>query len=183
MGGIVSSISAWISGKIEVRVLILGIDSAGKTTMLYSLSLRPERREIVPTVAFNIETVELGKLRLQIWDLGGQIGLRRYWRLYFPNSDGIVFVIDSADRERIDLCAEQLRAALAEEELRGVPVVIMANKQDLADAMKTEEVSQRLGLANIKNRAWMIFPTSATQGTGIRDAFDWLSEAMESRVQ
>jgi small GTP-binding protein len=183
MGGIVSSISAWITGKKEVRVLILGLDSAGKTTLLYYLSLRPRETKIVPTIAFNIETVEVGKLRLQIWDMGGQRDLRPYWRLYFANSDGIAFVVDANDRERIDLCAEQLKDVLAEDELRGVPVVVMANKQDLESAMKADEISRRLQLTTIKDRQWSVLPTSGLQGTNVREAFAWLSEAMEARAK
>jgi signal recognition particle receptor subunit beta len=90
-------------------------------------------------------------------------------------------VVDSADRQRIDLCVEELNALLPEDELRGVPLVIMANKQDLPEAMKTDELSQRLGLSNIKDRTWTIIPTSALKGEGIKEAFTWLSETMEAR--
>jgi small GTP-binding protein len=183
MGGVISSISAWIAGKKDVRVLILGLDSAGKTTLLYYLSLRPRETKIVPTIAFNIETVEIGKLRLQIWDMGGQRDLRPYWRLYFPNSDGIVFVVDSTDRQRIGLCAEQLNAVLGEDELRNLPLVIMANKQDLESAMKPDEISRSLQLTNMKDRQWAIFPTSGLVGTQVKEAFAWLSEAMDARAK
>lgn len=181
MGGLISAISSWISGKQEVRVLILGLDSAGKTTILYRLSLDQAVTQVAPTVAFNLETVEVGNLKLNIWDLGGQIQLRPFWRLYYKDTNGIVFVIDSADRERIDICAEQLNALLGEEEIKGVPIVVMANKQDLPNAMKADELTQRLGLINIKDRAWSIIPSSALKGEGIKDAFEWLSQTMETK--
>ena len=181
MGGFISTISNWISGKQEVRVLILGLDFAGKTTILYRLSLDQAVTQVAPTVAFNLETVEVGNLKLNIWDLGGQIQLRPFWRLYYKGTSGIVFVIDSGDRKRIDLCAEQLSGLLHEEELKGVPIVVMANKQDLQDAMKAEEISQKLGLSGIKDRAWTIIPASALKGEGIKESFEWLSETMNGK--
>ena len=181
MGGLLSAISNWISGKQEVRVLILGLDFAGKTTILYRLSLNQAVQQVAPTVAFNLETVEVGNLKLNIWDLGGQTQLRPFWRLYYKGTSGVVFVIDSSDRERIDLCADQLSGLLNEEELRGVPIVIMANKQDLSNAMKAEEISQRLSLSTIKDRAWTIIPASALKGEGIKESFQWLSETMQTK--
>lgn len=181
MGGFLSAISNWISGKQEVRVLILGLNFAGKTTILYRLSLDQAVTQVAPTVAFNLETVEVGNLKLSIWDLGGQDQLRPFWRLYYKGTSGIVFVIDSADRKRIDLCAEQLNGLLHEEELKGVPIIIMANKQDLPDAMKAEEISQKLALSSIKDRAWTIIPTSALKGEGIKESFEWLSETMAGK--
>jgi small GTP-binding protein len=180
MGGLFSSISAWISGKREVRVLILGLDSAGKTTILYRLQLDQMIEHIIPTVAFNLETVDVGNLKLHIWDLGGQNQLRQFWHLYFANTHGVVFVIDSADRQRVELCANELKALFAEHELHGVPLCVLANKQDLPDAMNVGDLSARLGLSKYKDRPWTIMPASALQGTGVREAFDWLAEAMET---
>jgi small GTP-binding protein len=181
MGGLFSSISAWISGKQEVRVLILGLDFAGKTTILYRLSLNQAVTQVAPTVAFNLENVEVGNLRLQIWDLGGQNQIRPFWRLYFKDTTGVVFVVDSNDRERIGLCSDELGHLLREEELRGVPLIVLANKQDVDGAMKPEELSQKLALAAIQDRPWTIMATSALQGTGIKEAFDWLAENIEAR--
>jgi small GTP-binding protein len=180
MGGWISSIANWISGKREVRVLILGLDSAGKTTILKFLSLGTPVTTTTPTVAFTLETVEVGKLRLQIWDLGGQRDLRPFWRLYYRKTDGVVFVIDSADRDRMELCKQELIALLGEDELRDVPLVIMANKQDLDGTMDAKEVHQRLGLSAIKDRKWNIFATSGIQGAGVAETFNWLSEQLET---
>ncbi|KAH0793358.1 ADP-ribosylation factor-like protein 1 [Histomonas meleagridis] len=179
--GIVSSILSWFSSKKEVKVLILGLDSAGKTTILYRLSLGQYVQQVAPTVAFNLEKVEVGNLTLRIWDIGGQQQLRPYWRLYFKDINGIVFVVDSADKERINICNSELHALLKEEELKGIPLIVLANKQDLEDAMKPEEVSQKLDLSSIKDRDWTIMPTSALNGDGVSTAFEWLSENMEGK--
>lgn len=183
MGGVISSIYSWFSGKREVRILILGLDSAGKTTILYRLSLNQYVQQVAPTIAFNLEKVEVGNLTLQIWDLGGQHQLRPFWRLYYKDTNGIVFVIDSADRQRIDLCKDELNLLLNEEELKEVPLLIMANKQDLNDALTIDELTAKLELANIKDRTWTIMPTSAMKGDGIKDAFDWLSESVEAKTK
>ena len=179
--GIVSSILSWFSSKKEVKVLILGLDAAGKTTILYRLSLGQYVQQVAPTVAFNLEKVVVGNLTLQIWDLGGQQQLRPFWRLYYKNINGIVFVVDSADKERINLCNSELHALLKEEELKGVPVIILANKQDLESAMKPEEISHKLELPSIKDRPWTIMPTSALKGDGVTSAFEWLSDNMEGK--
>ncbi|KAH0792231.1 ADP-ribosylation factor-like protein 1 [Histomonas meleagridis] len=181
MGGIISSIRSWFSSKKEVKILILGLDSAGKTTILYRLSLGQYIQQVAPTVAFNLEKVEVGNLTLQIWDLGGQHLLRPYWRFYYKDNHGVVFVVDSADKERMDLCKSELHALLGEEELKGVPFVIIANKQDLDSAMKPEEISDKLALSTIKDRPWTIVPTSALKGEGINSAFEWLSEQIEEK--
>jgi len=183
MGGLVSSVLSWFSGKPDVRILILGLDAAGKTTILFRLSLSQYVQHVVPTVAFNLEKVEVGNLKLQIWDLGGQHQLRPFWRLYYKESHGVVYVIDSTDRQRIDLCKTELFALLQEEELKGVPLVILANKQDLAEAMSVEELTNKLELASIKERAWNIYPTSAVNGNGIKEGFTWLSENVESKMK
>lgn len=183
MGGIVSSIFSWFSTKKEAKILILGLDSAGKTTILYRLSLGQFVQQVAPTVAFNIEKVEVGNLTLHVWDLGGQQQLRPYWRLYYKENNGIVFVIDSTDKERMDLCKDELFTLLDEEELKGVPIVILANKQDLQTALKVEEISEMMELSKIKDRPWQVIPTSALKGEGVSTAFEWLSETIDKKVE
>lgn len=100
-------------------------------------------------MGFNVETVTFKNLKLQVWDLGGQSGLRPYWRCYYQDTNAIVYVIDSADRERLDLARQELEFMLQEEELRGAPVLIIANKQDLPNAMNEQEVRYLLILVDM----------------------------------
>lgn len=100
-------------------------------------------------VGFNVETVNFNNLKLQVWDLGGQTGLRPYWRCYYQDTNAVVYVIDSADRERLEVAKQELDLMLNEEELKGVPVLILANKQDLPNAMNEQEICNGLGLTNI----------------------------------
>lgn len=183
MGGLLSGVLSWFQGKPDVRILILGLDAAGKTTILYQLSSGEYIQKLQPTVAFNLERIEVGNLVLHVWDLGGQYQLRPFWRLYYRETCGIVFVIDSTNVERLDLCSKELYSLLEEEELLNVPLVILANKQDLPNAMSVDELTNKLKLASIKERSWTIYPTSAVTGEGIKDAFLWLSNIIDGRLK
>lgn len=120
-----------------------------------------------------MESVTLKNIKVQVWDLGGQSSIRPYWRCYFANTDGIVYVIDSADRERVSVTRAELTAMLQEEELRTAALLILANKQDLPEALSAAEISEALHLTDLKDRSWSIQKTSALKGTGLDGAFDW----------
>ena len=87
-------------GNKEMRVVMLGLDAAGKTTILYKLQMG-EVVTTVPTIGFNVETVQYKNLRFQVWDLGGQTSIRPYWRCYYQNTNAVIYVVDSADQVRL----------------------------------------------------------------------------------
>ena len=116
-------------GKKEMRILMLGLDAAGKTTILYKLKLG-EVVSSVPTIGFNVETLEYKKIKFTVWDVGGQDKIRLLWRHYYQNTQGLIFVVDSSDRDRVELAKEELHRMLGEEELRDAVVLVFANKQD-----------------------------------------------------
>lgn len=101
MGGIISYFRG-LFGHREMRILILGLDGAGKTTILYRLQMG-EVVSTIPTIGFNVEQVNCNNLQLQVWDLGGQTSIRPYWRCYYSNTDAIIYVVDSADKDRIGI--------------------------------------------------------------------------------
>ena len=177
MGVIFSRIFSSLFGRGEIRILILGLDNAGKTTLLYKLQLN-QVIETVPTIGFNVETVTYKNLKLQVWDLGGQGTIRPYWRCYYPNTNAVIYVVDSADKERIDIAKQEMYAMLQESDLRGVPLLVFANKQDIDGAMGEGEVGELLGLADIKNRQWRIVKSCTKNGDGISDGFDWLVDLL-----
>merc|ERR1719296_683179 len=153
-------------GKTEMRILMVGLDAAGKTTILYKLKLG----EIVTTIAtigFNVETVEYKNISFTVWDVGGQDKIRPLWRHYFQNTQGLIFVVDSNDRERISEARDELMRMLAEDELREAVLLIFANKQDLPNAMNAAEITDKLGLHSLRNRNWYIQATCATSGDGL----------------
>merc|ERR1712029_374725 len=114
----------------ELRILLLGLDNAGKTTILKSLASE-DISTITPTQGFNIKSVQSEGFKLNVWDIGGQRKIRPYWRNYFENTDVLIYVIDSGDRKRFDETGQELSEILCEDKLAGVPVLIFANKQDL----------------------------------------------------
>ena len=112
--------------------------------------------------------------QFQVWDLGGQTSIRPYWRCYYPNTDAIIFVVDSADTERMPVARGELAAMLEEDELKDAILLVFANKQDQKGAMNAEQISDALGLPDVRNRQWSIQETSALKGKGLFEGFDWL---------
>lgn len=180
MGNLFSNLFASLWGGRERRVLVLGLDNAGKTTILYYLQAG-EVVQTIPTMGFNMETLTAKGVKLQVWDLGGQTSIRPYWRCYYQGADAIIYVVDSADRDRIGVSKEELLAMLAEEELKTAVLLVLANKQDLPGALSEAEVSVALGLAALRDRQWAIFKTSATKGQGILEGFTWLADQLATR--
>lgn len=179
MGGLFSVFSS-LFGPKERRILILGLDGAGKTTILYKLQVG-EVVTTIPTIGFNVETLSYKNLKFQVWDLGGQTSIRPYWRCYFSNTDAIIYVVDSMDKERMSTSKQELINMLEEDELKKSVLVVFANKQDVNGALTETEVAKELGLAAIKNRKWQIFKTSAVQGIGLEKAMDWLVTSIQSQ--
>ena len=108
-----------------------------------------------------------------MWDLGGQTSIRPYLRCYYSNTDAVIYVVDSADRERLGLSKEELVSMLEEEELKDAALLVFANKQDIEGALSVTEVSEGLGLSSLKTRQWHICKTSAVKGDGLQEGLDW----------
>merc|ERR1719181_869858 len=128
-----------IVGRTEMRILMLGLDAAGKTTILYKLKLG-QVVTTVPTVGFNVETVEYKNINFNV----------------------LIFVVDSSDRDRIQDARDELEKMLEEEEMRGAALLVFANKQDLPNAMTAAEMMDKLGLHGLRHREWFIQSTCAT---------------------
>ncbi|XP_029302038.1 ADP-ribosylation factor-like protein 14 [Cottoperca gobio] len=157
----------------QAQVLMLGLDGSGKTTLLYKLKYN-ESVVTVPTVGFNVETLETDRSSpsLTVWDVGGQRKMRPHWRHYYTDTDGLVFVVDSWDQKRLDESRKELNRVLRSESLRGVPLVILANKQDLQRAQSPEVLCLTLDLGRLcEGRTWFIQPCSATTGMGLEEGF------------
>jgi small GTP-binding protein len=177
MGFIISK--AWdklLGRKKDVRMLMVGLDASGKTTVLYNLKTG-ETIKTIPTIGFNVESLDYKGLNFTVWDIGGQYAIRKLWKHYYNNSDGIIFVIDSADVERIEEAVEELRYLMNEEELKDCPLLIIANKQDLLGALSPNELTKKLGL-DISKRAWLVQGASAISGQGLKEGFDWMASTL-----
>ncbi|TYZ61725.1 hypothetical protein PybrP1_008338 [[Pythium] brassicae (nom. inval.)] len=133
-----------------------------------------EIEQTVPTIGFNMETLQYKNIKFQVWDLGGQTSIRPYWRCYYPNTDAIIYVVDSADTDRLNIAKQELHAMLEEEELKDSILLVFANKQDQKGALNAAQISEAMGLSDIRNRQWSIKETTATEGAGLFDGFDCL---------
>eukprot|EP01087_Luapelamoeba_hula_P020302 TRINITY_DN690_c2_g1_i1.p1 TRINITY_DN690_c2_g1~~TRINITY_DN690_c2_g1_i1.p1 ORF type:complete len:191 (+),score=36.26 TRINITY_DN690_c2_g1_i1:45-575(+) len=164
-------------GVQEKRILMIGLDAAGKTTVLYKLKLG-ELVTTIPTIGFNVETVKYKNLNFTIWDVGGQDKIRPLWRHYYQNTQGIIFVVDSADRARIPEAAETLNHMLKDAELENSSVLVLANKQDLPGAMTVSELTDKLGMHSLRGNKWFVQGTCAKTGDGMYEGMDWLSRTL-----
>ncbi|TID15045.1 hypothetical protein CANINC_004716 [Pichia inconspicua] len=179
MGLSISKLLSGLFGRKEMRILMVGLDAAGKTTILYKLKLG-EIVTTIPTIGFNVETVEYKNISFTVWDVGGQDKIRPLWRHYFQNTQGIIFVVDSNDRDRIAEAREELQRMLNEDELRDAVLLVFANKQDLPNAMSAAEITEKLGLQSIRPRPWFIQSTCATSGDGLYEGLEWLSTTLKN---
>jgi small GTP-binding protein len=155
---------------------MVGLDAAGKTTILYKLKLG-EIVTTIPTIGFNVETVEYKNISFTVWDVGGQDKIRPLWRHYFQNTQGLIFVVDSNDRERVNEAREELTRKLAEDAV----LLVFVNKQDLPNAMNATEIMNKLGLHSLRQRNWYIQATCATSGDGLYEGLDWLSNQLKNQ--
>ncbi|KAG0448614.1 hypothetical protein HPP92_027762 [Vanilla planifolia] len=166
----------------EMRILMVGLDNSGKTTIV--LKINGEDTSIIsPTLGFNIKTIKYQKYLLNIWDVGGQKTIRSYWRNYFEQTDGLVWVVDSSDIRRLDDCRMELVNLLKEERLSGASLLVLANKQDIQGALKPTEIAEVLNLSSTdKTRHWRIVGCSAYTGEGLFQGLDWLVQDIASRI-
>ena len=182
MGLTVSRLMRLFYAKKEMRILMVGLDAAGKTTILYKLKLG-EIVTTIPTIGFNVETVEYKNVSFTVWDVGGQDKIRPLWRHYFQNTQGLIFVVDSNDRERILEARDELHRMLSEDELRNAILLVFANKQDLPNAFSVSEITDKLGLHSLRQRHWYIQSTCATSGQGLYEGLDWLSSNISNKIR
>merc|ERR1712216_833189 len=178
--GAFQSVFKRLFSKQEMRILMVGLDAAGKTTVLYKLKLG-EVVTTIPTIGFNVETVEYKNINFTVWDVGGQDKIRKLWRYYYQGTQGLIFVVDSNDRDRVEDAREELSKMLNEDEMKDAALLVFANKQDLPNAMPAAEVTEKLGLHNMRNRQWFIQSACATTGDGLYEGLDWMSRTLTSK--
>lgn len=181
MGNFLLNVMELLSGKQSKRIIMVGLDAAGKTTILYKLNLG-ETVTTIPTIGFNVETVRYKKVEFTCWDIGGQKKIRGLWRHYFHDTDAVIFVLDSNDPDRMEEAKEELMHVMNHDLLRDAVLLVIANKQDLPHSMTPAEIMQRLQLAEtFRSRPWHIQGAVATTGAGLYEALDWLSETLTKR--
>jgi len=164
--------------RADLRILMVGLDASGKTTILYKLKLG-EVTTTIPTIGFNVETVQYKNISFTVWDVGGQDKIRPLWRHYYAGTNGLIFVVDSNDVDRIEDARVELTRMMGEEEMRDASLLVFANKQDLPQAMRASEITRRLGLDSLpRSRKWFVQPACGPSGDGLYEGLDWLSGAL-----
>ncbi|XP_054889648.1 ADP-ribosylation factor-like protein 14 [Poeciliopsis prolifica] len=164
-----------ISKQPQVQVLLLGLDNAGKSTLLYKLKHNVSV-STVPTIGFNVEMLEARKNRknisVTVWDVGGQGRMREHWQEYYQNAAAVVFVVDASDFGRMDEARGEMEKALRSDHLRGCPVLLLANKQDVSGALTVTEMKDKFNMRKTcAGRDWLVQPCSASTGFGVEEAF------------
>ncbi|CAZ82403.1 unnamed protein product [Tuber melanosporum] len=166
----------------EMRVLMLGLDNAGKTTIVKHV-MGEDVRTVSPTLGFIIKTIDYkGYVQSGMWDVGGQKTLRSYWRNYFEKTDSLIWVVDATDRFRLGDCRTELHGLLQEERLLGASLLVFANKTDVSGCMAEPEITQGLNLNDIKTHKWAIFSCSAITGKNISEGLDWVVGDAQERL-
>ena len=178
--GLLSQLRALNKKGTDARILVLGLDNAGKTTILKALS-QEEITQIMPTQGFNIKSLQHENFKLTVWDIGGQRAIRAYWSNYFTNTDGLIYVVDSSDEERLAESKDELLQLLNHELLVNVPLLIYCNKQDIATALDADEIEENLDLTKIEDRIWTIASCSALTGEGLSEGVSWMIKQMDEK--
>ncbi|KAI4275187.1 MAG: hypothetical protein LQ337_003401 [Flavoplaca oasis] len=219
------SIYRYATSKEEYSLLLLGLDNAGKTTLLSAIktlyntspNTPPIAQETVPTVGQNVSTIELPDMYLKIWDVGGQLSLRNLWKSYYASAHAVIFVVDStdlgdgsdwedlssgaamlsshkqsenesttpsdgtaSDLGRLEECRLVLESVISQQDMVGVPILVLANKQDREDCVETVRIKEGLvrrvfeGDKGAAVRDSRVLPISALRGDGVREAVDWV---------
>lgn len=168
--------SLWLADESEPKKLVvLGLDAAGKTTFLYKLVKNSRGGEVettIPTIGFNVETLLLSKSQYTCWDIGGCDKIRPLWRHYTEGVHLLIFVVDSNDRDRFESAREEFQMFFRDDSLRGVPVLCLANKQDLPNAAGLAEVIHAMQLSLLTDRKWYLLPTCMPSGDGLRECVE-----------
>lgn len=160
-------------GNEEHKIIIVGLDNAGKTTILYQF-LMNEVVHTSPTIGSNVEEVVWKNIHFLMWDIGGQETLRSTWSTYYTHAQFVILVVDSTDRERLPLVKAELYNTISHEDLQKSSLLVFANKQDIKNSMSAAEISQQLNLTSIKKHPWHIQSCCALTGEGLYQGLEWI---------
>ena len=177
MGGMVAKlVEIYDSFTKPASICIIGLDGAGKTHVLYALSMGQPLDNSIPTIGFNVETIQCKSTTIQAWDLGGQNRLREMWSYYYDEVSGIIFVVDSVDKDRFDEARIELQRILTDKRLENIPVLVLANKQDVRGyAASVDDVKNALGINNYMMKDIHIVGCSALRNERVVLGMEWLA--------
>ncbi|XP_025111055.1 ADP-ribosylation factor-related protein 1-like [Pomacea canaliculata] len=188
MYSLLSGLWKYLFQKDEFFVLILGLDNAGKTTFLEQTKTKFNKgykgmnlAKVTTTVGLNIGKIDLGKTRLNFWDLGGQEELQSLWDKYYAETHAVIYVVDSSDRDRIEESKMAFDKMVFNSSLRGVPLLLLANKQDLEDCLTVSDIRHVFNPTPevVGSRDCRTDGVSALRGDGVQESINWLSNCIK----
>ncbi|GMI50548.1 hypothetical protein ScalyP_jg4249 [Parmales sp. scaly parma] len=165
--------------KHEVRILVIGLDNSGKTTLINHLKPRKAATfEVTPTVGFSVEEFSKHNLNFTCFDMSGESRYRNLWEQYYSDVQAVIFILDATDKLRICVARDELDELLNHETIknRTIPILFYANKMDMAGAMTPVECMQTMSLDRITNKAWHITNSNALTGSGVDEGVAWVSD-------
>lgn len=177
MAGFLKRIYDWLLGifwSTEMDITMLGLQNAGKTSLLRVLAGGEFTTDSIPTVGFNMKKVQKGHVTLKCWDLGGQPRFRSMWERYSRDVNAIVFIVDSADREAFEVAKEELHVLVNRPSTQGIPLLVLGNKSDLAGHATVDELIDVLNLKEVTHREVSCYGISAKEETNLDAVLHWL---------
>jgi len=165
----------------KANLLFLGLDDAGKSTLLYMLKT-DKMTQLKPTIQPHSEELKLGNIRFNTFDLGGHETARKIWKDYFPSVDGIIFLVDSSNSKRFPEAKEELENLANTPELLNIPICILGNKVDKENAVNEEELKEALDLTTImlkESRPMQLFMCSVSKKIGYGNALNWMTNYLK----
>uniref|UniRef100_A0A6B2G894 ADP-ribosylation factor-like protein 6 n=1 Tax=Myxobolus squamalis TaxID=59785 RepID=A0A6B2G894_MYXSQ len=168
------------SRKARYNILILGLDNAGKTTLIRFMSKKPPHAETIPTAGFSVEKVMLDNIVADAWDVGGQESFRNLWQHYYESASCVIFVIDATDKDRLQDAIDSIKSVVEQPLLAGRPFQVLLNKMDLDNTVTTKEVSEAIGSFFVQGKVkYCIMAVSAKTGEGCPEAINWLKNSLK----
>ncbi|KAF2402342.1 ADP-ribosylation factor family protein [Trichodelitschia bisporula] len=177
MAGVFRRIYDWLLRLFwatEMDITMIGLQNAGKTSLLRVLAGGEFTIDSIPTVGFNMKRVQKGHVTLKCWDLGGQPRFRSMWERYSRGVNAIVYIVDSADKEALPVAREELQILLEKPALDGIPLLVLGNKSDLPDKLSVDELIEALDLKSISHREVSCYGISAKEETNLDAVLQWL---------
>lgn len=166
--------------KREMELSLIGLQNAGKSSLVNVLTTGSFHEDMIPTVGFNMRKVTKGGVTIKMWDLGGQPRFRSLWERYCRGVQAIVYVVDAADHEAVKVAAKELHALLAKPSLDNIPLLVLGNKNDLPGALGTQQLIQQLDLQSLTGREVCCYSISCKQQNNIDITLEWLTKHSKS---
>ncbi|KAL3081066.1 hypothetical protein niasHS_000610 [Heterodera schachtii] len=177
MISMINKLLDWIRSlfwKEEMELTLVGLQSSGKTTFVNVIASGQFTEDMIPTVGFNMRKITKGNVTIKLWDIGGQPRFRSMWERYCRGVNAIVFMVDAADKSKLEPAKSELMQLLSKPQLEAIPVLVLGNKKDLPDALDEGQLIDAMNLESIQNREICCYSISCKEKSNIDITLQWL---------